>query len=442
MKKYKYILLLMALPLFILQACKKEIGNLNSPTTEEFLENASKAELNNLVTGIESGMRTNLPMYLDVVGMIGREMYRFSGAEPRYTTELLGFGDAELDNNTFYLNNPWQSRYRVVKNCNLLIEATNNSTLLTDAEKKGYYGFAKTFKAYQLLINLNMTYDSIRIDVADPDNLGPLVTNPQALEDISALLDEGLSDFSGAEITFPLTSGFASAFAALPDLSDQAGLVKVNRALAARVYAYRAQWDNVLTALNESFFGLQLPLSYGVSHVFTTGAGDQVNTAFFPPNQTGEVRLAHPSYVPDLQPNDDRVGKTLQRESPASSNDLTSDRDVWVYTSQLAPIPIIKNEELILLYAEANIQLNQFPDAVLALNRIRTEHGLVPYAGAVTQSALVDEMLYNRRYSLFFEGHRWVDMRRYNKLNELPLDRPGDDVWVEFPVPLTELPGQ
>ena len=180
MKKYKYILLLIALPLFILQACKKEIGNLNSPTTDEFLENASKAELNNLVTGIESGMRTNLPMYLDVMGMIGREMYRFSGAEPRYTTELLGFGVATLDNNTFYLNNPWQSRYCVVKNCNLLIEAANNSTLLNDAEKKGYYGFAKTFKAYQLLINLNMTYDSIRIDVADPDNLGPLVTNPQA----------------------------------------------------------------------------------------------------------------------------------------------------------------------------------------------------------------------------------------------------------------------
>jgi len=24
-------------------------------------------------------------------------------------------------------------------------------------------------------------------------------------------------------------------------------------------------------------------------------------------------------------------------------------------------------------------------------------------------------------YSLFYEGHRWVDMRRYNKLNEIIL---------------------
>jgi hypothetical protein len=39
---------------------------------------------------------------------------------------------------------------------------------------------------------------------------------------------------------------------------------------------------------------------------------------------------------------------------------------------------------------------------------------------------------------LFFEGHRWIDMRRYNLLNALPLDRAGDDVWTEFPLPVTE----
>jgi len=47
-------------------------------------------------------------------------------------------------------------------------------------------------------------------------------------------------------------------------------------------------------------------------------------------------------------------------------------------------------------------------------------------------------MLNQRRYSLFGEGHRWIDMRRYNRLNTLPIDRPGDDVWEEFPIPATE----
>ncbi len=38
----------------------------------------------------------------------------------------------------------------------------------------------------------------------------------------------------------------------------------------------------------------------------------------------------------------------------------------------------------------------------------------------------------------FFTGHRWIDMRRYNKLGELPLDRAGDNVFDKFPIPFTE----
>ena len=101
--------------------------------------------------------------------------------------------------------------------------------------------------------------------------------------------------------------------------------------------------------------------------------------------------------------------------------DLSSDRDVWVYTSSTAPMPIIRNEELILIYAEANIQTNNFTEAVKALNVIREKHDLADYSGALTQPALINEMLYERRYSLFFEGHRWIDVRRYNLLNTLPI---------------------
>ena len=56
----------------------------------------------------------------------------------------------------------------------------------------------------------------------------------------------------------------------------------------------------------------------------------------------------------------------------------------------------------------------------------------------MTQAALIDEMLKQRRYSLFGEGHRWVDMRRYDRLNTLPIDRPDDEVCVIFPRPANE----
>jgi hypothetical protein len=413
-------------------SCEKDYGNLNNPTVEDFLSNATKDQLNNLVSGTESSMRNNLALYLDDVGVIGREMYRFSGADPRFVTDLLGGGSSILINSGFYIVNTWASRYRVIKNANVLIEASANSTFVTPEEKKAYAGFAKTIKAYQLLLNLNLTGpNGIRVDVANPDQLGPFVDYEAGLAAISGLLDEAKTDLTGSQVSFPLSPGFDS-------FGDAAGLIQFNRALAARIAVYRKQWAAALTALNESFYDLNEDFNTGVYHVFGTGSGDLLNPAFFPQNQAGEVRLAQPAYATDIEPNDDRIGKATLRTAVASSSGLSSNRDVWVYTSSTAPVPIIRNEELILIYAEANIQLNSLTAAVTAINKIRTSHNLPIYSGPVTQAALINEMLKQRRYSLFFEGHRWLDVRRYDRLNTLPIDRPGDDVWSEFPLPNTE----
>jgi len=410
-------------------SCQKDWGNLNSPTIEEFLDNASAPELNNLVIGTLSGLRNNEALYLDDVGVIGREMYRFSGADPRYETDLPG--SSPLSNTGFYLTNPWGSRYRVVKNCNVLIDASNNSTLISEAEKKAYNGFAKTIKAYALLLNLNLTYtNGIRVEVSDPENLGPFLGYDESLTAIAGLLDDAQADLNGASLTFPLP-GFTG-------LSDAAGFSKVNRALAARVAVYRQKWTDALTDLNESFFSMNALFNVGAYNVFGTGSGDQLNIAYFPQNQNGEVRVAHPSYAEDMEAGDDRIEKATLRDVPYSSSGLTGDRDVWVYTSSTDPIPIIRNEELILISAEANIQTSNLNTAVGALNVIRNGHNLGNYAGPVEHDALIDEMLQQRRYSLFFEGHRWIDMRRYGKLNELPVDRADDQVWDKMPIPLTE----
>ena len=424
--------LLFILIAFSFSSCKKDYGNLNSPTVEDFLENASKDQLNNLVSGTESAMRNSLGFYLDDIGVVGREIYRFSISDPRYYTDLLGANDAELNSTGFYIVNVWASHYRVVKNCNLLIDAANRSTLISDAEKKGYAGFAKTIKAYQLLLTLNLTnVNGIRLDVSNPDQLGPITGYDESLTAIAALLEEAKTDFTGAQISFPLSSGFAG-------FSDAAGLTAVNRALAARVAVYRQQWGTALTALTGSFFNLNGNFNTGVFNVFGTGSGDQLNPAFYPQNSAGEIRLAHPSYATDIETNDNRIVKATLRNAPASNSGLTSDRDVWVYTSSTAPVPVIRNEELILIYAEASIQNNSLTNAVTAINKIRNGHNLPDYSGAVSQAALIDEMLKQRRYSLFFEGHRWLDLRRYNRLNTLPIDRVNDDVWSSFPLPSTE----
>ena len=96
---------------------------------------------------------------------------------------------------------------------------------------------------------------------------------------------------------------------------------------------------------------------------------------------------------------------------------------------------------MILIYAEAKIQRNtgtDLVDAVAALNTIRTIWGLPVYSGAVTQAALIDEMLNQRRYSLWGEGHRWVDMRRYGRLDQIDTSLDGGRVPTQVARPQGE----
>ncbi|MEO8794395.1 MAG: RagB/SusD family nutrient uptake outer membrane protein [Daejeonella sp.] len=418
-------------------SCKiEDTINPNNPSLEGALSNATVDDLNNLVIGTIAGMRNGLGTYLDDVGVVGREIYRFSGSEPRFTSDLLGAGSAVLDNNTFYTTTPWASRYRTVKNTNILVDAVANTTLPTDPQKQAYLGFANTIKAYELLLVVNLSNENgIRIDVSDPANLGPVVSKDEALTQIAALLETGFNQLNGAGATFPfqLPAGFEG-------FTDPASFGKFNRAIAARVAVYRGNFAEALTLVNASFLDLTGNFNTGVYHVFSGASGDQLNPIFLPPNATGEVRVAQPNFRTDAASLDDRLNKISLRDAPATQSGLTGRYDMALYQTNTDPIPVIRNEELILIYAEAKIRTGAagYPDAILALNRIRQGHGLPVYSGAVTETALINEMLTQRRYSLFMEGHRWIDMRRYNKLSELPIDRTGDDVWTSFPIPFSE----
>jgi hypothetical protein len=128
---------------------------------------------------------------------------------------------------------------------------------------------------------------------------------------------------------------------------------------------------------------------------------------------------------------------------------LTSDLGWIRYPSPTTPIPLIKNEELILLRAEANVGLSDFVTALSDINLIRQNSGGLPlYAGVVDQPSLLAEVLYNKRYSLMFEGgHSWIDYRRYNLTGLLTgSDRPGpppDVIFPTLPIPINEtLPRQ
>ncbi|MEL6446009.1 MAG: RagB/SusD family nutrient uptake outer membrane protein, partial [Bacteroidota bacterium] len=133
----------------------------------------------------------------------------------------------------------------------------------------------------------------------------------------------------------------------------------------------------------------------------------------------------------------------------SSFDELASQFSFFRYKSVTDGVPVTRNAELVLLRAEARAQTGDLAGAIADLNTIRNAAGLADYSGASEQSAVVDEMLRQRRYELYGEGHRWVDTRRYDRLSTLPIDRQertdrdgnvieADDVWDRFPIPATE----
>jgi hypothetical protein len=210
------------------------------------------------------------------------------------------------------------------------------------------------------------------------------------------------------------------------------------------VEVYRNNFAAALTALGESFIDPAGPLDRGVYMDYGTGAGDFANPHSLDPQQ-GE-NFAHPSLATGVQfqadgttPDQRFVAKIVERV-PTSLDDLTSNLGWIRYPSPDTPIPIIKNEELILLRAEALIGSGDLLNSLTDINTVRVRSGnLAPLVALASPEAALDELLYNKLYSLMFEGaHRWIDARHYGRLGDLPIDRTGDVVFSTLPIPSDE----
>ncbi|MDH7448386.1 RagB/SusD family nutrient uptake outer membrane protein [Aquimarina sp. 2201CG14-23] len=424
---------------FVTTSCSiDEVVDPNGPSVGGVLVGASVAQLNELAVGVESTTRNGLGIETTASGTMARELYLFD-ADPRNTGDLLGKEGITLDNNSFYSTAQWSGSYRCIKNANILIESVNNTTAVSDQEKAGYIGYARTIIAYEL-IQIVKSYGMARVDVVDPNNLGPVLSTGEVLTFVRSLLDEANTDLgnAGTAFSFTLSSGFDG-------FDTPTTLSQFNRAVYALAAVYDGDGAGALTALGASYFDLAGDLTTGPKHVFGLGGGDIANPVFrvasvsaAEPNN-GDQIIVHDSWINDAEAGDTRVTtKTAVRPDPSIQDGLTGTNETRLYASNVSDIDILRNEELILIYAEASILANNLQDAEDALNVIRNAAGLANYGGLQNAADLTTEMLNQRRYSLWAENHRMFDLRRYGLSNTLPIDRVGDQVFNMLPIPLSE----
>ncbi|MDR3366975.1 MAG: RagB/SusD family nutrient uptake outer membrane protein [Prevotellaceae bacterium] len=418
----------------------------NAPSVEAVQKNASRTQINQLGVGLQASARNGLSSFYRVSGAIGRELYTLNLSDLTSTSELLGQG--ELSATTLF-NGYYDAFSQTRRRAELFIQAATNTAAntLSDEEKAGIRGFANTIKAYAMLNTLNMQYkNGIRLyftDLISPGDLlnpGPFGTYEQSLDTIRATLERAFADLqqAGASFSaFTVTRGYEG-------FNTPETFGKFNRGLAARTGIYQKDWQYVLTALQASFFDLSGDLKAGPVFTFSTASGDQANPLWQQLNSNDAPVVAQNNFVEEAEEGDTRVAEKLaRRNEDRLFAGLTGKYDVNIYPAQSSPVSILRNEELILIYAEAKIHTQALADAVAALDKIRTAAGLQAIATAkpaivTDKEALVDELLNQRRYSLYGEGHRWFDARRYDRLAQLPNDLPTHHVYEQMVRPYSE----
>lgn len=445
MRKKAITTLLAGLLLVGSAACKNlDSPNFNSGDLEDLRTSPTPSSLATAIQGLMLGARSYIHApneYVVLTGILGRNAYNMDPADPRFSTEMLA-GDLNAGSPAFG-GNVWDEPYANIRLADEVLQAIDAIEGIPEGQKEAARGFAKTIQALDFLHVVNTRDDVCGCPIEVPEGVqdpAPQVGKEAVFDHIEQLLQEARGHLqAGTSFPFELSSGFAG-------FDTPATFLEFNWALQARVDVYRMQFQDALNALQSSFLDPAASFGLGVYHAFGTGSGDQTNG--IQARATGDdpnIR-PHPSVETDaeLKANGDPDDRFTSKTRPVTFRDFgarVAGSDIgWnIYQNLADPIPIIRNEELILLRAEANIGLGNLEQAEDDLNLVRTQAGGLEPVELTSQAQALDRLLYEKRYSLLFEqGQRWLDLRRYGLEDRLELDLPGHQRNLAFPIPQDE----
>ncbi len=432
-------------------SCSPNDLNVASPNSATVVgATADPTALQLLFTGLFSDIRGQRSNMILESAVFGREGYTLSPQDGRFATvPLLGVvigGVTKIDAAVGFANNPWAGEYGVLRDLFNFKNAISGAASLSKEQKAGAIGIAQTFDAYMMfdLVQAHDTLGAITEIKADASQLAPFVSRDSVYKFIIGSLDAAIANLntaaggSPATFAFKLPPGFAG-------FDTPATFLKFTQALKAKAESYyatlgggAAAWQATVAALNASFLNLAAKsrTDLDVGPVNTHGiAPDSPN----PLTQATNTNLyAHMSLQRDAQLKangqpDDRYTAKIRtglppRAGPANAAGPTTETTTLgfsIWPAQNSSIPILRNEELILIHAEAMLATGNKAGAIADINQVRVNSGGLPPTTLTPASSDDDVLmgiLYEKRFSTLMEGNRWPDMRRYKKLNLLPLD--------------------
>ncbi len=166
----------------------------NNPSLGSVANNATRNQIQSLVTGLESRHRDYVFTITAAFGAFGREVWYLNASDPRWQTDWLGQGGRKPDSQFFGFGATggaaYATPYQCIKQGNVLLEALKNTSSVTEQEKSAITGLVKTIQGYQYMIAAMGQYQNgIRMDVSNELEPGPFVTYTEALTQIQRILN-------------------------------------------------------------------------------------------------------------------------------------------------------------------------------------------------------------------------------------------------------------
>jgi hypothetical protein len=387
--------------LLSLGACNKEYTNPSSANQTQVV--TSSDGLITLCNGLQyrystGGLLSVLYNATALGGLSTRELNVLNvGNIEEYNVSL---GAGNVNNSNGVVRNVWTQSQLVRANADLVLANAGNAP---DAgTRSGIVAYASIFRALALG-TLAEFFEQAPLVTGDN---APFVPRAQLLTSAVTQLETATAQLA----TTPVSADFTSKI--VPGLD----LANTLQALIARYSLEAGNYDKAIAAAakvdltKKSVFNFDdntrnpiFEVAFGNRNVFEPTDANLGLTGALAPT-AGDQRLPF-----------------LVRANPTS----TQNRGLAFYTANNAPIPVYLPGEMLLIQAEAYARKNDLTNAVSFLNRVLTKTpaqdiyglgaALPAYSGALTQDAVLLEILRNRNIELAFQGFRLPDNRRFGR---------------------------
>lgn len=342
------------------------------------------------------------------------------------------FFTVSLTPTTSQLNNIdafWKKPYNFIYHANAIIEGLELSPI--DGEtKKQLRGEALFIRSITLFCLINF-YGDVPLTLTSSYQTNELLPRESQEKVLQKIADDLKEASELLRDQYPSATRLrANKYAAL--------------ALLARVYLYQQKWllaiDAATQVTNSNTYALE-----SLNNIFLNGSKEAILQFSMPPTSTSVTSEAT-TFIPTTATS--RPGISLSDTLIKSFENGDGRWTSWtqrrtvggaLYTypykykirtttsGQAKPelMTALRLAEQFLIKAEANTQLDRLPQAIDDIDRIRVRAGLPKIADtnpAISQEQLLDVIQHERQIELFCEyGHRFFDLRRTGKLNDVML---------------------